>query len=615
VESMASASPVKPLGLTVNESFGRRYLPIILSLTVGILVSVGLYFFVESSENERIRNTFDNAAEDRAVSIQRALAHKMEMFNAMTAFFQAVGTEVKPEIFKDYVMPFITQDTSIQAIEWIPYVPDAQRAEFTANAQALYPNFQITELNADNKIVSAAQRNSYLPLYYVQPIDGNEISVGFDISADKDRRQMLLSARDDNETMAISHVSLVPDTANQHGSVLFLPVYKNHMPIQTIAQRREAFAGFVMGVFLIGEVLDNAVQTLEPRPIDIRVFDMSPEVGEDARFLHFLPGQVDEEILDQLNDEELSQDIEHAKFKVTREFFIAGRKFSIVCTPAPGYRLTTRSGWQAPAVLILGLLMTMLLAAYFYTAMRHAYLMAEAAETANIAQSKFLANMSHQLRTPLNAIIGYSELLQEEAEDLKDEELIGDVERIFISAKYLLSLSDGILDLSKIKSGRIEMHSETCKITHLVEEVESIANVLAKQNGNTLTVNCPADIGTMQTDVTRLHQVLFNLLNNASDTTENGALHMYVNRETEGGKEWIRFAIKDQSGGMPPERRDWLLKALAHSDPHASGGEQSVRLGLAISSHFWQMMNGKFDIEVESGKGTTYILKVPAHNV
>jgi len=609
------ASAVKPIGLASNESFGQRYLPIILSLTVGFLVSIGLYFFVESAENQRIRSTFDNAAEDRAVSIQRALAHKMEMFNAMTAFFQSVGTDVKPEMFKNYVMPFITHDPSIQAIEWIPYVRDSKRAEFTANAQTQYPNFQITELNADNKIVAAAQRNSYLPLYYVQPIDGNEVSVGFDISADKERRQMLHSARDENQPMAISHVTLVPDTANQHGSVLFLPVYKTGMPIQTIAQRREAFAGFVMGAFLIGEVLDNAMQTLEPRPIDIRVFDMSPEVEEDARFLHFLPGQVDEEILDQLGDEELSQDIEDAMFKITREFFIAGRKLSIVCTPAPGYHLTTGGGWQAPAVLILGLFITILLAAYFYNAMRHAYVMAEAAEQANIAQSKFLANMSHQLRTPLNAIIGYSELLQEEAEDLQDEELTGDVERIFISAKYLLSLSDGILDLSKIKSGRIELHSETCKITHLVEEVESIANVLAKQNGNTLTVNCPSEIGTMQTDVTRLHQVLFNLLNNASDGTENGELHMDVTRETESGKEWIRFSIKDQSGGMPPERREWLLKALAHSDPHASGGEQSVRLGLAISSHFWQMMSGKFDIEVESGKGTTYILKIPAHNV
>ncbi len=596
------------------ESFGRRYMPIILSLTVGIIVSVGLYFFVQRWEDERVRNTFLAAAEDRAVSIQRALATKMELLGMLPAFFQAVGVDVPQQTFKDFVMPLITQDSSVQAIEWVPFVTHEQRAAFIAEAQKTHPNFQITEANADGKIVTATQRESYMPLYYVQPIEGNEVSVGFDISADKKRRQMLLNARDNAEAVAVSHVNLVADTADQHGSMVFIPIYRNDMPIQTLAQRRTAFAGFIMGVYLVGEVLDMSMKTLEPRPIDIRVFDVSPDIEEDARFLYFHPGQVDEEVLATLSDSELRQDVEDAKYKVKRDFYISGRTLSVVCTPAPGYHMTAGSTWQASALLALGLLITLLLAAYFYSSMRYAYVLAETAEAANIAQSKFLANMSHQLRTPLNAIIGYSELLREEAEDLNDPAVTGDSERIYISAKYLLSLSDGILDLSKIKSGKIEMHAETCKITHLVEEVESIAAVLARQNGNTLVVNCPADIGTMQTDITRLHQVLFNLINNASEATENGQVSMHVSREIEAGKEWIRFAVKDMSGGMPPERREWLLRALAKSDPHASGSEQSVRLGLAISSHFWQMMGAKFDIEVESGKGATYILKIPAHS-
>ncbi|MDM8545247.1 CHASE domain-containing protein [Candidatus Venteria ishoeyi] len=597
-----------------QEPFTQRYLPIILSLTVGVLVSIGLYYFVNAWEEDRIKQNFNKAAEDRAVSIQRTLAHKMEMIASLKAFFNSVGTDMGPELFQSYVMPFITQDPSIQAIEWIPYIRNNERTQFIEKTQILHPNFRISELNADNKIVNATERDSYLPLYYVQPIEGNEASVGFDISADKKRRQLLHESRDENNSLAISHATLVPDTANQHGSVVFIPIYKNDMPIQTIAQRRTAFAGFAMTVYLIGKVLDNAMDTLEPRPIDIRVFDMSEDMDDDSRFLHFLPGQVDEEILDMLDDSELTQNIDSAKYKITREFEIAGRKLSVTCTPAPGYLQGITSSWQAPVVLILGLLLTFLLAAYFYNAIRHAYLMAEAAQEANIAQSRFLANMSHQLRTPLNAIIGYSELLQEEAEDMDDPTIIGDVEKVNISAKYLLSLSDGILDLSKIKSQRVEIHSETCKISHLVEEVEKISTVLAKQNGNALNVTCPEDIGAMQTDITRLHQILFNLLNNASDATENGEINLHVAREVEGGKEWIRFAVKDMSGGMPSERREWLLKALAHPDPHASGSEQSVRLGLAISSHFWQMMGGKFDIEVESGKGTTYILKLPAHN-
>jgi len=597
------------------DSSGKRYLPIALSLTVGILVSIGLYMFVHMWEEERTRTTFQSAAEDRAIAIERALKHKIELVtSSMGAFFQAVGTDVNPEIFKNYVMPLISKDNSIRAIEWIPFVNADKRAEFLTEAQKLYPNFQINELNADGKIVPAGQRDSYMPLYYVQPIEGNEVSVGLDVSADKNRRQLLLNSRDSGETVAISHVTLAPDTTNQSGSVIFLPVYKPNAPQQTIAQRRDAFAGFVMAVYLVGDVLDIAMKTLEPRPIDIRVFDNSDDIDEDARFLHFLPGQVDESILAKLSESELNQDFENAKLKIERRFAIGGRMLSVICTPAPGYFALIGYRWQATTVLISGLFITLLLVLYFHNSMRHAYLMAEAAEAANLAQSRFLANMSHQLRTPLNAIIGYSELVREEVEDTPNSAIASDVDRIYISAKYLLSMSDGILDLSKIKTGKIELHSETCKIIHLVEEVENIATVLSRQNGNTLTVNCPPDIGTMQTDLTRLHQVLFNLINNASEATENGQITLDVSREVEANKEWVRFAVKDTSGGMPAERREWLLKALAKADPHASGGEQSVRLGLAISSHFWQMMHGRFDIEVEPGKGTTYVLKLPAHN-
>ncbi len=595
-------------------SFGRRYLPIVLSLTVGIMVSVLLYVYVHVGEQERIKNTFDKAAEDRAVSIQRALAHKLELMMSTTSFFQAVGTDISSDTFRAYVMPMITTDPSIQAIEWIPAVTQEQRASFEAQAQSVHPEFFIKELDENKQLIRAAQRDEYYPLYYVQPIDGNEVSVGFDLGSNVKYRDMLEHSRDNNVPMAISHVTLIPDTANQHGSVVFLPIYSRGMPIQTLSQRRQAFAGFIMGVYLVGEVLDQAMKTLEPRPIDIRVYDRSQDVQEEASFLYLHPGQLDDNLIEQLDEDDLNHDATENKLKIHKEFFIAGRTLQVICTPAAGYHLTTGSGWQAPSVLILGLLVTLLLAVYFYNRMSHVYHMAEAAEQANDAQSRFMANMSHQLRTPLNAIIGYSELLREEAEDLDDPTVLEDIEKVYISGKYLLSLSDGILDLSKIKSGKIELHSETCKIQHLVEEVEGIATLLAKQNGNNLAVNCPNDIGTMQTDITRLHQILFNLLNNASAVTEQGEIGMNVSRESIAGKEWIQFSVSDMGGGISVQHRDWLLETLARSDVHEStSGNESVRLGLAISAHFWQMMDGKIDIRTENGKGTTYILLLPAH--
>jgi signal transduction histidine kinase len=222
--------------------------------------------------------------------------------------------------------------------------------------------------------------------------------------------------------------------------------------------------------------------------------------------------------------------------------------------------------------------------------------------------------MSHELRTPLNAIVGYSELLQEEAVDLNDPTILQDVEKIYISGKYMLSLTDGILDLSKIKAGKIELHSETCKLSHVLEEVISIVTPLLRKNGNSLKVDYPEEIGTMQTDVTRLHQILFNLLNNANESTEQGEIRLEVSRDTIDKKEWVRFAVSDSGGGMTIEQRQWLLRILSKGAVHErSADEEEVGFALAISSHFWKMMGGELDIHSEPNRGSTFILRLPAH--
>ena len=108
-------------------------------------------------------------------------------------------------------------------------------------------------------------------------------------------------------------------------------------------------------------------------------------------------------------------------------------------------------------------------------------------------KSQFLANMSHELRTPLNAIIGYSEMLQEEAEDLDQETLIPDLQKVNAAGKHLLGLINDILDLSKIEAGRMDLFLETFEVGQLVRDVSRIVQPLVEKNGNALVVSCPDD--------------------------------------------------------------------------------------------------------------------------
>src|SRR5262249_46312966 len=130
------------------------------------------------------------------------------------------------------------------------------------------------------------------------------------------------------------------------------------------------------------------------------------------------------------------------------------------------------------------------------------------AEAASRTKSSFLANMSHELRTPLNAIIGYSEILVEDATDRGDETSIEDLQKIQNAGKHLLGLINGILDLSKIEAGRMDIYLEQIYVTKLVEEVRTIVEPMVVKNGNKFVTVCPADIGSMRTDHTKLNQGL-----------------------------------------------------------------------------------------------------------
>ncbi len=230
------------------------------------------------------------------------------------------------------------------------------------------------------------------------------------------------------------------------------------------------------------------------------------------------------------------------------------------------------------------------------------------AEEANTTKSKFLANMSHELRTPLNAIIGYSEMLIEEITDLGTPALIPDVQKIHGAGQHLLGLINNILDLSKVEAGKVELFLETFAIAPLIEEVAATLRPLLTKNHNTLVINCPDNIGSMQADVTKLRQSLFNLLSNASKFTENGTITLAVEpREAN----WIIFCVSDTGIGMTPKQQAKLFQSFTQADASTTRKYGGTGLGLVITQQFCQIMGGDIQVESEAGKGTTFTIRLP----
>ena len=233
----------------------------------------------------------------------------------------------------------------------------------------------------------------------------------------------------------------------------------------------------------------------------------------------------------------------------------------------------------------------------------------EELEVASQHKSEFLANMSHELRTPLNAIIGYAELIAEECGDIGAGELIPDLAKIQSAGKHLLTLISGILDLAKVEAGRMDLFVERIDIAELATEVDQIVRPLVEKNNNTFTVTCPDGVGTLDADLVKTKQVLFNLLSNAAKFTSDGAITLTISRTVDA----VNFAITDTGIGMTDEQQSRLFEAFSQADVSTTRKYGGTGLGLALSRSFCQMMSGDITVTSEIGIGSTFTVTLPLH--
>ena len=234
----------------------------------------------------------------------------------------------------------------------------------------------------------------------------------------------------------------------------------------------------------------------------------------------------------------------------------------------------------------------------------------ELSEVANRTKSQFLANMSHELRTPLNAIIGYSEILQEDAADSGQEQLVPDLKKIEGAGRHLLGLINDILDLSKVEAGKMDVFIEDIDISSLLDEVKSIITPLVAKNGNKLELHLADHIGSMRTDRTKVKQCLLNVLSNASKFTQDGKLTVEVER-LETDRPMIQITISDTGIGMSEEQLGRLFQAFSQADASTTKKFGGTGLGLAITRHFCRLLGGDITVASQVGAGSTFTITLP----
>ena len=229
-------------------------------------------------------------------------------------------------------------------------------------------------------------------------------------------------------------------------------------------------------------------------------------------------------------------------------------------------------------------------------------------EQSNRYKSEFLANMSHELRTPLNAILGFSEILLDASMNLTPGERIEFLRNIHSSGQHLLGLINDILDLAKIEAGRMELHLEAVDVPHALQEVTTILEPMARQQGLKLLSEGMEAAKPIQADHSKLKQVLYNLLSNAVKFTPAPGTITLAVRDS---PEQLLVAVRDTGIGIKPQDLPKLFREFEQLDGSYTRRYQGTGLGLALCRRFVEMHGGRIWAESRFGKGSTFTFTIP----
>ncbi|HEY6034140.1 MAG TPA: response regulator [Kofleriaceae bacterium] len=222
-------------------------------------------------------------------------------------------------------------------------------------------------------------------------------------------------------------------------------------------------------------------------------------------------------------------------------------------------------------------------------------------------KSQFLANMSHELRTPLNSTLILAKLLADNRERNLNAEQIKFAQTIYTAGNDLLTLINDILDLSKIEAGMLDVRPETIVLSRLGDELNGVFQPVARQKSLALQFHIAANLETIETDSTRLNQILRNLLSNALKFTESGGVSLSI---TEVGSQ-LHFAVRDTGIGISPSQHALIFEAFRQADGGSTRKFGGTGLGLSISRDLARLLGGDLIVASEVGRGSTFTLILP----
>ncbi|MEM9266473.1 MAG: CHASE domain-containing protein [Cyanobacteria bacterium P01_F01_bin.13] len=570
----------------------RPALPIVLTLLLGSGLSILATLAVARWERANYRLQFQRQTDSLTTALQRSINRYTDLLLALGDFYAVSEQTVSRDEFNRFVQRALKTYPGIQALEWAPVVSEQDRNTFETSIQAEgYPTFQITERESRGGLIRAASRPYYSPVTYLQPLIGNELALGYDLTSDFTRRTALETARDTGQIAASGRIRLVQENKNQFGFLVFLPLYKGDLIPSSQAARRDQISGYLLGVFRVSDVVEESLETFDNN-IDFTLRDRTAPPSQ--QFL----GSYDA-TTQTVTTQATATPKKSVPCTIGCTLTTGGRQWTITYTPAANYPTLTL--WGALSTLIIGLLLTTLIARYLSQAQ------AELARTRELSEAKIrlFSMASHELRTPLSTILLSAQALEADTHPTPPNSHQRIYGRIRATAKRMNQLLNDLLTLSRAESGKLQFEPELLNLQQycqqLIEEVQFSFEAFPKIGFIT-----SGDCQKAYIDPQLLRAILTNLLSNAvkySSSDPEVILSLSCHSHE------IIFQVKDRGIGISKADQAKLYEAFYRGAN--VGNVVGTGLGLSVVNACLQLHQGTLTCDSQLGQGTTFRVTLP----
>lgn len=555
----------------------RPFIQYTVVIVVGLFLAAWLSSYVREQSRVQAVLRLSQRAEQLTVAVQQSVNAKLQVLQAFQAFY-AVGQSITQEEFKKFAVVTLTYHPDIQALQWIPLIPAADLDSFIARGKAEFGEaFTVFERDSEGKNVPVEARDFYYPVYYIEPMEGNQAAHGLDAGFSSARKEVLTRAWYSGKASVSSPIRLVQETGDQYGVLLYQPIYSDTFPPETQTKRNESLIGFVPVVLRAGDFMRASLEDFDIQGFTITLYD--PAVPD----IFLFSTEIDTQAVTSSGD-----------FHTQSNILLADHKWVIEFT-APSVYIAQQIEFDGIIARYIVLLLTLGILFYLHQRNRvEASLRryATTLEETNQELDAYNHTIAHDLKSPLAVISGYAYLLMDEPMSADGRQMLETIPRV---ADNMVAMIDELLQLAKLRNVEAAVSS--------VDMNAVLENAIERFGDNRRHMIIEGALPPALGHAPWLVEVFANLINNALKYTPNDRTPSIRFRAIMSGG-MVRYEVQDNGVGIAPEDQARVFEMFARL-PNTEK-QKGLGIGLSIVKRVIERLDGELGVDSRLGEGSTF---------